>query len=66
MGSMNSNKPDCSVEVVEETTILFSWAMAGDAKKTILVKVIASRRANRDLIRYFQTVVIKIKHVSEC
>ena len=63
---MNSNKPDCSVEVVDDTTMLFSWAMAGDAKKTILAKVITSRRADRDLIEYFQAVVAKIKHVAEC
>jgi hypothetical protein len=54
MGSMNSNNPDCSVEVVEETTILFSWATAGDAKKTILVKAIASKRVDRNLINTFR------------
>jgi hypothetical protein len=50
MGSMNSNNPDCSVEVVEETTILFSWAIVGDAKKNALAKVITSRRVVRNLI----------------
>jgi hypothetical protein len=63
MGSMNSNSPDCSVEVVEEITILFSWAIVGDAKKNALAKVITSRRVVRNLIKYFQTVATKIMDV---
>ena len=57
---MKPKSPDCSVEVVDDTTMLLSWAMAGDAKKTILVKAITSMRVERNLIEYFQAVVIKI------
>jgi len=44
--------------------MLFSWAATGDVKKTILVKAITSMRVERNLIEYFQTVVIKILDVS--
>jgi hypothetical protein len=43
MGKIKPNSPDCSVDVVEETTILFSWAFTPKAKT-----------ANRALINKFE------------
>jgi hypothetical protein len=55
---MNSNSPDCSVEVVDETTMLFSWEAAGKAKKLRLTRAITIKRMEINLIKYFQAVLI--------
>jgi hypothetical protein len=49
MGSMNSNSPDCSVEVVDDTTMLFSWANAWE----LFIKIATKALINKFEISFF-------------
>jgi len=58
IGKMNPKRPDCSVEVVEERTILFSWAKAGLADSMdMLVMNRSEHKKNEERIDFSILIV---------